>query len=176
VGAGDERDSRGGVSIGLRVADRGSSKSMVQPWLLGERTWGRDAFRGGWGVPRSSWIRSSTHRDRRIRSEQATSYDFGVEQPLARGWRAQASVLSRRIEHLRRTSEDRLIRSLASGSWPVRFRSFPMACREHPAERTAADTALAPGWADGSDTRGRTPISRWVNRRGIDGDLISAIR
>ena len=104
------RDSRGGVSLGLRVADRGSSESMVQPWLLGERTWGTTTLRGGLG-------RSAQFVDPLVNAtvtggfdpEQATSYDFSVEQPLARGWRAQATVFYRDESNiLRRTSEDRL--------------------------------------------------------------------
>ena len=104
------RTSRGGIVGGFRIADRSTGEHVASPWLLTERTWGTTTFRAGAG-------RSAQFADPLVRAlstgvfdpEHAASYDFSIEQPLARGWRIQGSLFYRDESNvIRRTGEERV--------------------------------------------------------------------
>ena len=101
---------RSGLSAGIRVTDRTSTRGAVLPWIVAERTFGATTVRAGLG-------RSAQFLDPVVLAESlvapvpetALSYDVSVEQPIGRGVRVQGSVFYRRDEDLlRRVGEERL--------------------------------------------------------------------
>jgi len=104
------RNARGGIAAGFRVADRSTGEHAALPWLMAERTWGTTTFRAGAG--RSSQFAEPLMNAQAtgvFDPERAASYDFSIEQPIARGWRIQGSFFYRDESNvIRRVGEERL--------------------------------------------------------------------
>jgi hypothetical protein len=104
------RNARGGIAGGFRVSDRSTGEHAALPWLLAERTWGTTTFRAGAG--RSTQFAEplmNAQATSVFDPERATSYDFSIEQPIARGWRIQGSLFYREESNvIRRVGEERV--------------------------------------------------------------------